>query len=170
MRLSILISSLTRLKNSSAPILFSSRRPRHWAWAWAVVSCDATHTYIFFFKKKIPFILKSFQGYHHLACVLACSPSLFLVGLVRMLQSGILFFMPILVRARGVVLRHLLMLESGLFISGSQTKRQCQFDPFIFLSLQTIIFLVTCPSCVGQEDAISARKLIKVPPDDAWAS
>jgi hypothetical protein len=51
-----------------------------------------------------------------------------------MLQSGILFFMPILVRARGVVLRHLLMLESGLFISGSQTKRQCQFDPFFFLS------------------------------------
>jgi hypothetical protein len=125
-----------------------------------------THTYIFFSKKKIPFFLKSFQGYHHLACVLACSPSLFLVGLVRMLQSGILFFMPILVRARGVVLRHLLMLCS---FPAAKPRDNANSIPF-FLSLQTIIFLVTCPSCVGQEDAISARKLIKVPPDDAWAS
>jgi hypothetical protein len=143
MRLSILISSLTRLKNSSAPILFSSRRPRHWAWAWAVVSCDATHTYIFFFKKKIPFILKSFQGYHHLACVLACSPSLFLVGLVRMLQSGILFFMPILVRARGVVLRHLLMLESGLVCSfpAAKPRDNANSIPLFFCLSKRLFFL-----------------------------
>lgn len=47
------------------------------------------------------------------------------------------------------------------FVHFRQPNQETMPIRSLFFSLQTIIFLVTCPSCIGQEDAISARNLLK---------